>query len=129
MKRWVLLVLMACTADTPKAEDPYWGKQACAHCAMLVTDKAPAAQALLENGQRKFFDDLGCMAAWEAREAPHLKGHWVRTPANDGWLSADAARFSTGHVTPMDFGFLPTAEGVSFEEVRADVVRKTRRAP
>lgn len=129
MKRWVLLLLLACTADAPKAEDPYWGKQPCAHCAMLVTDKAPAAQALLQNGQRKFFDDLGCMVAWEARESPSLKGHWVRTPANDGWAPADSAHYTSGHVTPMDFGFLPAAEGVSFDEVRAEVARKTRRAP
>lgn len=120
------LFLGACPDAAPRAQDPYWGKQACAHCAMLVSEKPPAAQALLESGQRKYFDDVGCLVAWEARESPKLKAHWVRAPTGDGWVDATTARFSAGNTTPMDFGFLPAAQGVTFDEVRAAVAERLR---
>ncbi len=123
----IALLLAACTQGAPQAEDPYWGKQPCAHCSMLVSETAPSAQALLENGQRKYFDDLGCLIAWEERKSPKLTARWVRTPADDGWVAPEATFFSTGHATPMDFGFLPSAKGVSFGEVRVAVLSKTRR--
>mgnify|MGYP007112209452 CR=1 FL=1 len=123
----VALALVACAQGAPKAEEPYWGKQPCAHCSMLVSEPRPSAQALLENGQRRYFDDLGCLVAWEARESPKLKARWVRTPRDDGWVAPEATHFSAGNATPMDFGFLSADEGLGFDEVRAAVLARTRR--
>jgi hypothetical protein len=128
MKRvWMLLFLVACADRVLGPEDPVWGKQACAHCAMLVSEKAAAAQAVTAEGKRKFFDDPGCLIAWEDREHPQLKGQWVRL--GDGWVDAKATRYSSGHVTPMDFGFLADAQGLSYEEVSAAVKAKAQQRP
>ena len=123
----VLLMLAGCTERVPGPEEPIWGKQQCAHCAMLVSEKAPAAQLLTAEGKRRFFDDLGCMVAFEEREHPKVAARWVRTPADDGWVDPATVKFSGGKVTPMDFGFLSQAQGpLTFEEVRTAVNNKAR---
>lgn len=133
MKRIGLVIatitLFACSNSAPRAEDPYWGKQACAHCSMLVSEKAPAAQVLLENGARRYFDDIGCLVAWERREPHDVKHRWVRTPNDDGWTDANSALFSAGHRTPMDFGFLPDTAGLSWDELRTAIGNKQTRNP
>ncbi len=133
MKRIGLVVatitVLACSNATPRAEDPYWGKQACAHCSMLVSEKAPAAQVQLENGARRYFDDLGCLISWEQREPRDIKHRWVRTPKDDGWQDATSSLFSAGHHTPMDFGFLPDTAGLSWDELREAISAKHRRHP
>lgn len=121
----LLLMLAGCTERVPGPEEPIWGKQQCSHCAMLVSEKAPAAQLLTAEGKRRFFDDLGCMVAFEEREHPKVAARWVRTPADDGWVDPATVKFSGGKVTPMDFGFLPDARGsVSFERVKVAVSEK-----
>jgi nitrous oxide reductase accessory protein NosL len=122
----LLVAFTACESGPPKPEEPIWGKQQCAHCSMLVSEKPPAAQALREDGARKFFDDVGCLVAWEDRVKPQLKARWVRGPGGEGWVAAEEAKYSGGHVTPMDFGFLADSAGVSYDEVRAAVREKAR---
>lgn len=121
------LVVAACTRDE-EALDPVWGKEPCAHCKMLVSDKRHAAQ-IVEVGERRWFDDVGCMVAWlEAhggREAPVRA--WVRDAAATGWLDARAARYASGARTPMDSGFEAAAEGgIGFEAMREAVMARKR---
>jgi hypothetical protein len=68
------LPLSACTASDGPV-DPVWGKQPCAHCAMLVTEARFAGQALEKTGARHYFDDLGCLALW--MEGKQLAGSWA----------------------------------------------------
>ncbi len=125
----LMSLLVGCTERAPGPEEPIWGKQQCAHCAMLVSEKAPASQLLTTDGKRRFFDDLGCMVAWEDREQRQVKARWVRTPSGEGWVDPAATKFSGGKVTPMDFGFLPDAQGtITYDEVRA-AVRNKAQAP
>jgi hypothetical protein len=110
----LLLVLLACErADAPV--DPVWGKQPCAYCQMLVSDKRFGAQAVTESGDRLFFDDPGCLVKWMDTTTP--KKAWVHP---DGWVEAASARYAPGAKTPMDYGFEPK-EGapLGFDEVRA----------
>lgn len=123
---WLLALLVGCTPGPDQAADPIWGKQACAHCSMLVSEKAPAAQLTLADGTRHYFDDLGCMAAWLDRSRSTPRQLWVRQ--GEAWVPAASARFAPGARTPMDYGFLPAAEGgVSWDEVRAAVRQKDAR--
>lgn len=124
-----LLLLLGCPERALAPVEPVWGKQSCAHCAMLVSEKAAAAQVVTADGQRRFFDDPGCMVAWEDREAPRVSARWVRGPGGAGWVDPTTARFSAGHPTPMDFGFLADTDGVTFEQVRAAVREKAQRRP
>jgi len=124
----VLVVLQAaCESGPPAPVEPVWGKQACGHCMMLVSEKPPSAQALLADGSRFFFDDVGCMAAWTQREQADAKALWVRGPGGNGWVDARTATFSAGNVTPMDFGYLADSKGVRWEDVLAGVVAKTNK--
>ncbi|MBL8916756.1 MAG: hypothetical protein JNM17_39000 [Archangium sp.] len=122
----VLGVVLACEKGGPVPQEPVWGKQACAHCSMLVSEKAPSAQVVLKNGQRKFFDDVGCLVAWEEREHPDVSARWVRGPSAEGWVDPAQTRFAEGQTTPMDFGFIAAREGVTFDVVRAAVAKKAR---
>ncbi|MBK7857822.1 MAG: hypothetical protein IPJ65_04185 [Archangiaceae bacterium] len=120
MKTPVVLLLLACASEVAPVE-PVWGKEPCAHCMMLVSERPPAAQLLLEGGQRKFFDDVGCMLSWVEHERARPKAWWVRV--GDGWQGADQARYARAH-TPMDFGFVGASQGVSLDEVGAAVRQK-----
>ena len=130
MRRMLLCLLVMSCAERPlEAVDPIWGKQQCAHCAMLVSERPPSAQAITAEGKRKYFDDLGCMVAWEDRESPKVAARWVRAQDGSGWIDPEDAHFVGGQATPMDYGFLPEAQGrFSFSDVRASVREKAQRA-
>jgi len=123
-----LLLSIACArADT--AEDPIWGKEPCAHCAMLVGDRAAAAQAIDAKGLHRFFDDFGCLVIWTTEQATPPRLAWVAGP--HGWLQAKSARYRSGATTPMDFGFTATeaGNGISYDEMAQTVLaRRTRGA-
>ncbi len=128
MKRALaFLLLLGCGDRVLKPEEPIWGKQQCSHCAMLVSDRLASAQAVTAEGKRHFFDDIGCLAAWEDRENPKVAARWVHAPVGSGWTDPVTTHFSAGRTTPMDFGFLPDPQGaVTFEQVRDAVREKTR---
>ena len=44
--------------------EPVWGKQPCAHCAMVLSDRRFGAQLLTVTGDRAYFDDVGCMVLY-----------------------------------------------------------------
>ncbi len=121
-----VFIMLACgRADV--AEDPVWGKEPCAHCAMLVGDRATAAQAIDAKGERRFFDDIGCLVLWTTEQAKPPRIAWVAGP--HGWLLASTAHYQSGAVTPMDFGFIATeaSNGVGYDEMaRAVLARRAR---
>lgn len=121
-------VVVSCAGGALQPEEPIWGKQQCAHCAMLVSEKPSAAQVITAEGKRRFFDDPGCLLAWEARTSPRLVSRWVRGPGGTGWVDPQVTRFSSGNPTPMDFGFLADPQGsFSFDDVRVAVQEKANR--
>lgn len=118
------LVVFACT-KTDEPTDPVWSKEPCAHCRMLVGDKRYAGQ-IVTNGDRKFFDDVGCMVTWLADAKAERV--WVRDALANRWLEAKSARYVEGAKTPMDFGFEARAEGgIGWDEMREAIARKGRR--
>lgn len=124
-----LALTVACQSNQAiEAVEPVWGKVSCRHCSMLVTERHPAAQAVLSDGVRAYFDDVGCMALFLDVEKAPPRMAW----ANDGkggWVSVSEARFAAGQRTPMDFGFLIAPDGsASFDDVRASARNKARRS-
>ncbi len=117
------LALVACQGDTDRAVDPVWGKQPCEHCKMLVSQKASAAQLVLD-GDRYYFDDVGCMIQW-LDEKKRTARAWVRS--GDGWLDAEQARYRGGAMTPMDHGYVASPDGdVTYTEVRTRVLARAK---
>ena len=120
----VLLWLAACTPAADAPAEPVWGKQACGHCAMLVTEQPPSAQLTLADGSRRFFDDVGCMVSFLERRHVKAQHLWVRHGLS--WVPAERARFQGGVTTPMDFGFIAADSGVDWASVQAAVREQTR---
>ena len=118
-----LLALGACTR-TDAAVDPAWGKQPCAHCAMVLSDKEFGAQLVTEEGERRFFDDVGCMVVFMEKGSAKGARAWVRDGAGGTWLDARSAHYVAAS-SPMDFGFgARAAEGIAWDEMRARVLAK-----
>ena len=119
-----LTLLLGACEDASAAKDPVWGKQPCKHCAMVVSEPRAAAQMTTPQGDRYYFDDPGCMAAY--LEEHSARASWVRD--DDGhWIDASAARFQSGARTPMDYGFLPTSAGnASWADVQAAARERER---
>jgi copper chaperone NosL len=113
---WLVLTLAACEPSTDKPSDPVWGKEPCAHCAMLVTEKRFAAQLTTADGRRLHFDDVGCMLGYLADRKPSVHGSWVMDGDTGTWLGARVALYRSGERTPMDFGFVASSrEGTSYD--------------
>lgn len=116
------LFLAACT-KTEEPADPVWGKEPCAHCRMLVSDRRYAAEIVVD-GERRWFDDIGCMIVWREAHAPASRA-WVH--AGDRWLDAAGARYVSGAATPMDFGFAVATDGaLDYATVRAGALARDR---
>lgn len=114
MKRRTAVALLLCAplfaCEEPLGPvDPVWGKQPCAHCAMLVSEPPHAAQAITADGARHYFDDIGCMALYA--DGKPMQRAWAREGASGNWLDVEKARFRSGAKTPMDFGFEVVASG------------------
>lgn len=124
---WLMLVTAACAED-PVAKEPVWGKQPCANCAMLLSEKAHGAQVLTADGDRLYFDDLGCLIAWTDTHPQVAHTPWVRTHDTQAWLALTGAGFAPAEHTPMDFGFVATAKpgGTPWAQVTAAVHAKLR---
>ena len=121
--------LVACTAGDGAIE-PVWGKQACAHCAMILSDRRFGAELVTEAGDRLFFDDVGCMVL--AIDERHLGAPraWVRDAQSGRWLDARSARYVGGAASPMDFGFEARTSGeLAWNDLHDRVSSKTRSTP
>ncbi len=119
-------IAAACTtSDGPT--DPVWGKQSCAHCAMVVSDRRFAAQLLTAAGDRHFFDDPGCLVSFGEDRGLGSARAWVYDDGVRRWVDARAERYQDGAATPMDFGFEAKGDGgLGWADVRARVLAKAR---
>lgn len=120
---WLLASALGCQGREGPV-DPVWGKQPCAHCHMLLSDPAHAAQRLAALGQPLYFDDIGCLV--EAMlDRPSAAGTaWVRD-GTGAWHEAQRARYGGGHRTPMGYGFaLQQAGPLDFAQVQRELAAK-----
>lgn len=125
------LLVLACGRGADQPAEPVWGKEPCAHCAMLVGEPRTAAQAVNAQGDRVFFDDIGCMVLWaaEQKNGPPQR-LWVHAATGKAWLPARSARYLGGQQTPMDFGFVAAEgkDGIEYEQMARTVLdRRDRR--
>ena len=131
MKRRAALILVLSAAwfsacDRPNTPvDAAWGKQPCSECGMTVSEPRHSAQLITAGGDRRFFDDIGCMVKHLESQAPDAKLVWVRD--GDRWVPANEARFQAGAKTPMNYGFATSSSGtLDFSAVKKAVLEKKR---
>ncbi len=106
----LVAALLGACEDLSRPVDPVWGKQACAHCAMLVSDPRFAAELTTTAGDRLFFDDPGCMAAYVDEHRTPVRRMWVHD-VSGAWIDAQGAQFKAGASSPMDYGFATDPQG------------------
>lgn len=121
-----LSLLLACsrTADAP--QEPVWGKQPCGHCAMLLSEQDNGAQAVTVQDERLYFDDIGCLIAWQDANPGAARASWVHTADTHAWVPAEQAHYDVATHTPMDFGFAATSQAghAAWSAVRESVLKK-----
>lgn len=118
------LALAAC--GPPEGPQPIaWDREPCAHCRMLISDRAFAAQLHRADGAVESFDDPGCLFAHLEADASRVHALWFHHLREERWLPGDAVAFVHVTPTPMDFGLGAVAAGtpgaLSLEEARANV--------
>lgn len=125
---WLMVCAVACTQGEDVAKEPVWGKQACGHCAMLLSEQDHGAQATTTTDERLYFDDLGCLIAWDDANPKLARHKWVHTSDSHAWLPIEQAGFAPAAHTPMDFGFVALAKpsAVTWQQVTEAVRAKLR---
>ena len=105
-----------------------WDHEACAHCRMLVSEPAFAAQ-IVEPRRALHFDDPGCLLAHlgAGTVASELWFHHHR-PGEDRWLRGDRVGFRPVARTPMGYGLAADDAGapgtMTLEEARRQVAAR-----
>lgn len=136
VRRWCGLFLWALfLACGDPAEGPApiaFGRAACDHCQMVISDARYAAQIRL-GGRVYRFDDPGCAFAFlEARPdggaaATEL---WVTDEDDLEWIDARSAFYRSGRRTPMAYGFgaiaSPEEGAIDYEAFRSALRARQR---
>lgn len=122
-----LLLIPAGCSPTSGPEPIAWGRDACEHCRMIISEARFAAEARGGSGNRLYkFDDIGCAAHWLKQAGwreEDLAEFWVMNHEDgQSWLDARQAAYLVGVRSPMGYDFAavpgPREDGVSFEEMR-----------
>ena len=100
-----MLALAGCVSGPlPPAAMPPEG-DTCAHCRMMVSPGELAAELVVPGEDPRFFDDIGCLAAFlnEHAEPPAGAAAYVKDHRTRGWIRAGSARYTrVAHLdTPM----------------------------
>jgi len=86
------------------------GVDVCDRCAMAIAEPRYAAAALVDDGagpRMLKFDDIGCLANWEASAVGStIRRRWVHDRPTEAWIDASTATFSQTLelTTPMGSG-------------------------
>jgi len=90
---------------THEAIDIKANEYSCAKCKMHVKALNYATQAVKENGDTYFFDDIGCMILWLEKNAEGIVSKYVMTLDTHKWIKAEQAHYSRIAPSPMGYGF------------------------
>ncbi len=84
------------------------GQDPCDECRMIINEVRFAAAYTTADGQRRFFDDIGCMIVHHNKLHESAARFWVADFRDGRWLPAEKALFIVGSEipTPMAFGVI-----------------------
>jgi len=127
------LALSGCMKQAEGAEEINYSRESCTMCGMIISDPHFATEIRSAKDKALVkFGDFGCAAQWlkSAKwEDADIAEFWVMN-SDDGttWLDARKASFTSGAITPMDYGYAAVADArsgaVTFEEARKAVLSK-----
>jgi len=100
----VALFIVRAEAPPEGPQPVVWGKQACGHCRMHVSEPAFAAQLHTGQGDVLHFDDPGCLFELLRKDKPSVHALWFHHVSEDRWINGQAVGFIGVEPTPMGFG-------------------------
>ncbi|MEH7525460.1 nitrous oxide reductase accessory protein NosL [Bacillus sp. JJ1503] len=108
---WVLLLavmisLTACSNKTAAPVEIKANEEDCDACHMGIEDLHSAAQIILEDGEPKLFDDIGCMVVYMQEHQPKYEAAFVHDFDSEEWISFDNSTFVQNQNihSPMNYG-------------------------
>ncbi len=114
-----LLILTACQESGElRPQEPLWGREGCARCRMVLSEKRYAVQRVLSNGDIHFYDDLNC--ALQHKHDEDKGTLYVHPHGDEKWVLAEQVKYQSGLRTPMNSGYGAVTEGgeISFSEIQ-----------
>lgn len=116
------LALVGCSAQTYNAVQINLGKDSCYTCHMGVADEMAAAQAILEDGTPRIFDDIGCLALYLKETPDKVKVSYVHDQKSKDWIEFAQAFFvhEMNIETPMSYGLIAFGNQADAEQYLKD---------
>ena len=133
LARVVLLAVLLAACGREGPVPIAFDREPCAHCRMLISDPAFAAQLESAEGETQSFDDPGCLlASLEGRPAA-AGGLWFHHVREERWIPGDRVAFEPVPKTPMGYGLgavdAGSAGALSLETARERVAAFRQGAP
>jgi len=128
----VLVLVSACSEPSTGPIRIVWGRDACEHCGMSISEQTFAAEVRVGPRDVMRFDDFGCAVAWlESKGGPGAATEfWVMDQGRAEWIDARQSFFRPNQRTPMAYGFAAvqrqTPDSVDFETARRAILERTR---
>ena len=105
-----------------------WDRTRCAHCGMLVSDPAWAAQRHTAGGEVLHYDDPGCLLAAvadaNAGDGAADRAAYYQHHTADRWLRGDEVEFAQTNDSPMGYGLAAYAQGESEQPLALNAARQ-----
>ncbi|MDR0666097.1 MAG: nitrous oxide reductase accessory protein NosL [Campylobacteraceae bacterium] len=126
----VCLLFLGCESKIDmSAKEVKLDRDVCAYCKMVISSANYAAQIVLKDGRRYFFDDIGCAILWlnmqDAQDGAYI---YVADFKSAEWIDAKRAYYLSGANSPMRFGFAAYKEfqkdSLNFLEVKKIILEK-----
>lgn len=100
------VVLLAAACGARIGPVPLAAGQPCEYCRMTIENPTLAAQVVASAEEPRFFDDIGCMAAWLEGQKTRPEGQmaFVADHRTKEWVPVEQALFTRAPrvATPMD---------------------------
>ena len=127
-----MALAVACSEPTSGPARIVWGRHACDHCGMAISEPRYAAQLRLGPHEVLRFDDFGCAVQWLDAKGDAAKPleFWVMDMDTEQWLDARQAFYRPNQRTPMAHGYgaIAAAEpgALDFEAARRAILEKQK---
>lgn len=112
---FTMFLCLSCKDDAPVGpHEIYYGEDICERCKMIISEEEFSSQYVLQYGEARKFDDLGCMLNYIShgepgeRERGEIKTYYVKDYSSGEWIDGRSAYYiwSESITTPMGYGIV-----------------------
>jgi nitrous oxide reductase accessory protein NosL len=126
----VFALLAACGEGASGPARIAFGRDACDHCGMAISERRYAVQVRRGPNVARF-DDFGCAVLWLDRHGEaDVTEIWAMDSVREDWIEARTAFYRPNQRTPMAYGFGAVGEAapgdLDFEAARRAILERER---